>query len=50
MKRFASCLPIFAFLIWYLSGSALEAAQLKKVRLALALSPMPIRLSGLPMI
>jgi len=34
MKRFASCLPIFAFLIWYLSGSALEAAQLKKVRLA----------------
>jgi NitT/TauT family transport system substrate-binding protein len=34
MKRFASCLPIFAFLIGYLSGSALEAAQLKKVRLA----------------
>ena len=34
MKRFASCLSIFAFLIGYLSGSALEAAQLKKVRLA----------------
>ena len=34
MKRFASCISIFAFLIGYLAGSALEAAQLKKVRLA----------------
>ncbi len=34
MKRFASCISVFAFLIGYLSGSALEAAQLKKVRLA----------------
>ena len=34
MKRFASCISIFAFLIGYFSGSALEAAQLKKVRLA----------------
>jgi len=34
MKRFASCISIFAFLIGYLSGSGLEAAQLKKVRLA----------------
>lgn len=35
MKRFASCISIFAFLIiGYLSGSAVEAAQLKKVRLA----------------
>ena len=34
MKRFASCLSVFAFLSGYLSGSALEAAQLKKVRLA----------------
>src|SRR4029077_4810572 len=34
MKRFASCISVFAFLIGYLSGSGLEAAQLKKVRLA----------------
>ena len=34
MKRFASCISVFAFLIGYLSASALEAAQLKKVRLA----------------
>ena len=34
MKRFASCISIFAFLIGCLSGSGLEAAQLKKVRLA----------------
>ena len=34
MKRFTYCISIFAFLIGYLSGSELEAAQLKKVRLA----------------
>ncbi len=34
MKRFTYCIFIFAFLIGYLSGSELEAAQLKKVRLA----------------
>jgi ABC-type nitrate/sulfonate/bicarbonate transport system substrate-binding protein len=34
MKRFASCIIICAFLTGYFSGSRLEAAQLKKVRLA----------------
>ena len=34
MKRFTYYIGIFALLIGYLSGSGLEAAQLKKVRLA----------------